>query len=383
MFLAATISGIAATAVTFGSTQHLVRTVATEREKSLAALGEVLSLCIQNTLIVYAVVNAAFRIIQPELSPVLLLVTGYDFLDQIWYAFSAFFTGHRRIRYRLAIGAIFKAVLVAAVAAAAYATRALEPVLLTYIAVEAGLLATAALAVRRLFGRIPIRFDRATSLRQMSASLPFFAFNILTILHMRLDTLMVGFMLGVVQVAYYDLGVKLLEVARFVVRPLHSVFYPIFSDLAARRRRKVLRRRAQQLIVGALALGVLGSAAMLVLADEAIAILFGRQYEASAAPARVLFLALPFVLVHYVLTTLANAIHLERLSAWLLAGSTVLNLALNVFIIPRYGIMGAAWTTVVSQLVLATSLLLVTVKRLAGREGPSGAPQGEPPEPLS
>ena len=39
MFLAATISGIAGTAVTFGSGQHLVRAVATDRDRSLGGTG--------------------------------------------------------------------------------------------------------------------------------------------------------------------------------------------------------------------------------------------------------------------------------------------------------------------------------------------------------
>jgi O-antigen/teichoic acid export membrane protein len=134
-------------------------------------------------------------------------------------------------------------------------------------------------------------------------------------------------------------------------------------------------------MLGALALGVMGSLGMLVLADEAIVLLFGERYAASAAPARILFLALPFVLLHYVLTTLANALRLERLSALLLAGGTALNLALNLFAIPRYGLIGAAWMTVISQFFLAASLLWVTARQLASRATASSEPPGAPPEP--
>ncbi len=198
----------------------------------------------------------------------------------------------------------------------------------------------------------------------MKAALPFFAYNILIVMHLRLDTLMIGFMLGVVPVAYYDLGMRLLEAARFVVRPLHSVFYPIFSDLAARGRMEMLRRRALQIVAGSFLLGLAIAAAMQVFGSTAIVLLFGAQYEAAAAPAKILFLSLPLVYLHFVLTSLANALHLERQSAWLLALSTAFNLGLNIIILPRFGIIGAAWTTFASQAALAGGILWLTSSHL-------------------
>jgi O-antigen/teichoic acid export membrane protein len=364
MFLAATISGIAATVVSFGTEHHLVRAVASQPGRALGNLGEVLSLRLQNMALVYAALNIAFRILQPELSPVLALVTAYDFLEELWYAFSAFFTGQKRIRYRLAIGAAAKVLTVGAVALVAYVTRSLSLVLLTYMIMDAGLVAVTMLVVRRDFGSLAMGFDWHRSLALMKASLPFFIYNILTIVHLRLDTLMVGFMLGVVPVAYYDLGMRLLEAARFLVRPLHSVFYPIFSDLATRQRWKVLRRRALQIILGAFLVGLLIALAMQAVGAQLITLLFGADYEASVAPTKILFLSLPLIYLHFMLTTLANSLHLERQSVWLLAASTVLNLGLNIVVLPRYGILGAAWTTLASQLFLTGSMLWLTTSRL-------------------
>ncbi|HEY5901974.1 MAG TPA: oligosaccharide flippase family protein [Anaerolineales bacterium] len=364
MFLAATVSGIAATVISFGSENHLIRAVAAEPQRALTSLGEVLSLRLQNLLLVYAVINLAFRFLQPDLSPVLLLVTAYDFVEELWYAFSAFFTGQKKLRYRLIIGAGLKILTVLAVALVAYETHSLQHVLLTYLVLDAALVVVTYLIVRRDFGPMPLAFNWSRSLALMRVSLPFFIYNILIIVHLRLDTLMVGFMLGVVQVAYYDLGMKLLEVARFIVRPLHQVFYPIFAELAVRHRWKVLRRRATQLLAGAFVLGLIAAVGMQLLGDVVIVLLFGSEYAASAAPTKVLFLSLPLIFLHFLLTTLANALHLEKQSAWLLALSTALNLGLNLAVLPRYGILGAAWTTLASQAVLTAGLLWVAGSRL-------------------
>jgi O-antigen/teichoic acid export membrane protein len=364
MFLAATISGIAATSISFGSDQHLVRAVATDPGRSLSDLGEVLSMRLQNMALVFAAINVAFRFIRPDLSPVLLLVTGYDFVEELWFAFSSFFAGHKKLIYRLAIGAALKVLTVLAVSAVAITTRSLPLVLWTYLALDLGLVAGTFLIVWRDFGPVPIEFSLRRGLALMKTLVPFFAFSLLSIIHLRLDTLMVGFMLGVVQVAYYDLGLRLLEVARFVVRPLQTVFYPIFAELVVQRRQKALRRRAVQLLLAALGLGLVAAVGMQLFGDWAIARLFGAEYAASGPPTRVLFLSLPLVYLYLVLTTLGNALRLERQTAWLLALGAALHLALNLVVIPRYGILGAGWTRLASQAMLAGTLLWVVGSRL-------------------
>jgi O-antigen/teichoic acid export membrane protein len=238
-------------------------------------------------------------------------------------------------------------------------------VLLTYLLADMGLVIGTYLLVRRDFGPIPLRFGWRQSLDLMRVSAPFFLFNILTIVHLRLDTLMVGLLLNLTQVAYYDLGMKMLEVARFVIRPFNSVFYPIFSEMAAQQRWRPLRLQALGLTAAAFVSGVAATLGMYWFGSALIVLLFGQGYEASVAPAKILFLSMPLIYVHFVLTILANALHQERLSAWLLGMSALLNLALNVYVIPRFGILGAAWTTLASQAFLTISMAWLIASRLS------------------
>ncbi len=364
IFFASTISGIAATVLSFGTEHHLIRAVATQPDRAVRNLGEVLALRLQNMVLVYAAVNLGCWALQPSLAPVLMLVTAYDFLEEIYYAFSSFFAGTKQLIYRLVIGGIVEFLKLLAVSAVAVLTRSIYAVLATYLIIDTGLVVGTYLVVRRDFGEIPLAFGWKQSLSLMRISMPFFVFNILTLVHMRLDTLMVGIMLNLVQVAYYDLGMKMLEVARFVIRPLNSVFYPIFSEMAAAGRWEALRKRSLQLTGAAFGLGLLGTLGMQVLGSPVIVLLFGADYTASVAPAKILFLSLPLIFVHFVLTILANALHLEKASAWLLAVSALLNFVLNLYVIPRYGIDGAAWTTLASQTVLTASVMWLTASKL-------------------
>jgi O-antigen/teichoic acid export membrane protein len=88
---------------------------------------------------------------------------------------------------------------------------------------------------------------------------------------------------------------------------------------------------------------------------EIITILFGTEYSI-AAPALVilsmgLFLNYSFILTNYI-PTVANRTKLELLN---ISSGAILNIILNIILIPKYGIMGAAVATSISFLL--TSIL--------------------------
>ncbi|MEM6483175.1 MAG: polysaccharide biosynthesis C-terminal domain-containing protein, partial [Pseudomonadota bacterium] len=54
---------------------------------------------------------------------------------------------------------------------------------------------------------------------------------------------------------------------------------------------------------------------------------------------------------------LAGALHRERDCLKILAPCALVNIVLNGFVIPHYGALGAAWTTVVTECLAAACLL--------------------------
>jgi O-antigen/teichoic acid export membrane protein len=303
----------------------------------------------------YGVVNAFVWLLDQSLSPTLMIVSAYIFVEEPFSGFSAFFIGQKRPMYRLIISADLK-LLTWAGGTAAYLKRTLAPILLTYLVLDIVLVITAYVVVRRDSGPIRLSMDWRRGLSLMRISLPFFAFNELTIVHLRLDTFTVGIVLSLVQVAYYDLAMKLLEVARLVIRPPYAVSYPILAEMAMQCQLRVFRRRTLRLVGAALGLGLIVTLAMATLAPQLIVLLFGANYAASILPTSIVSLSVPLIYVHFVLTAVANALRMENQSAWFLGLSAAMNLGLHNFVIPRYGIIGAAWTTLISQSLLTGSL---------------------------
>jgi O-antigen/teichoic acid export membrane protein len=151
-----------------------------------------------------------------------------------------------------------------------------------------------------------------------------------------------------------------------LIRPIKTVFFPIFSEYTAAGNWDRLRMRFKQLMF--LAFGIGGGAFLLmfIFGSFVITLLFGDAYQASVRVTQVLFLSVPFLFAEFLANVVANALHLERRVLSITMWVVILNIGLNLIAIPMYGIMGAAWVTVVSQIFLTAGILTLVISKLYG-----------------
>src|SRR5690606_28888087 len=98
-----------------------------------------------------------------------------------------------------------------------------------------------------------------------------------------------------------------------------------------------------------LALGVVVAIGLYLVGPWALTLVFGEQYAPAGAVLRVLAVAVP---ARYLATSAGAVLATEdnmRRKVWLMGLTALVNLSLNVALIPRYGIHGAAWATVASE----------------------------------
>jgi O-antigen/teichoic acid export membrane protein len=366
MFFAVSIARLAAVTLSLGTDSHMIRKVASDPQNGLLYLSRNLSLRIVSMAVGYILLNAIFWSVRPELTLVMALVSAYSFLDEIHFTFAAFFVGKKQILFRLSILGSFKILGIFVVSFVAYISRSLVLVLWCQVILSFLLVLSAFMVTQRFFGKVQLSWEPAQKMELIKQSFPFLAVNLLGLMHMRFDTIMVGVLLDLQRVAIYELGIKLVEVARFLIRPIKTVFFPIFSEYTAAGNWERLRMRFRQLMFLAFGIGGGAFVLMLIFGSSVIALLFGEAYQASILVTQVLFLSVPFLFAEFLANVVANALHLERkvlnITAWVVA----LNIGLNLIVIPMYGIMGAAWVTVISQIFLTTGILALVISKLYG-----------------
>jgi O-antigen/teichoic acid export membrane protein len=363
LFFAMTFASVFAMLTELGTSRYLTRRVAQSPERALDHLAEVLSLRVPAIAIAFVLLSGIGWILMPERAHILLPISVFVLLGDLYYSFASLLVGLRRLGYRFLTGLIDVVLLVGLVLLAVRLGWNLSGVLLCYVISSVTLVAVTALVVRWRFGPYRLVLDRARLRRVASESFPFFLLVFLALAYSKVDTLMIFFIRSADEVARYEAGYKFYEISRFAVRPTGMVFFPLCASLVATNEWSGFRSVAWKLLLGAAASGMVVAIGVIAVAATFVPAVWGKAYDTSIPIVRVLFLGLPPLYVSYVSTFLAQAMNLEGRVAATMAGALVLNVALNAALIPSWGAVGAAWATVVAESLLAMALLTLVVRQ--------------------
>lgn len=180
----------------------------------------------------------------------------------------------------------------------------------------------------------------------------------------RVDALMLAAFEGPVAVGTYAAAYRLFETTLFVAFAVNGALFPLMSE---RGDDGVQVRAVLEKAIGAMFLLYLPYAVICIIdANAVLSLLFGADYGASSSTALVLLAPAPaFYAMAFATGSALTA--MRRTGGLLVAAiaATVLNVGLNLVLIPTISIDGAALATTVAYLTEAT-VLLVYVTRITG-----------------
>ena len=194
----------------------------------------------------------------------------------------------------------------------------------------------------------------------LKESYPIGLSNLFTLAYVKLDILMLSAMRGDEAVGIYAAAYKLTGSLTIFPTALLASLFPLMSQYARAAPDvlpRLFHRSLNVILMAALPLAVGGT----VLAREIIDLVYGDRFAQAALIFRVLSWAVAFSFISYLLTSALNAMDRQRIYLGLTASMTALNVLLNLLWIPRYGFMGAAVATLITE----AALMLMCVRILA------------------
>jgi O-antigen/teichoic acid export membrane protein len=367
LFFAATFASFFAIATELGTFNYLVRRVAEDADHALKHLSEVISLRLPFIVLSFGLLNILSLILFPELTLIVFLTSIYVLFEDFYSSFGALLLGLNRVGYRVISGITGPFLLLVFVFITVMLDGNLIAILISYIIANMIMIGFTALLIYNRIGRFGLDWNLAVSQRVLHESFPFFLLIFLGLLFFKIDTIMLGVLQSTLAVAQYEAGYKLFEVSRFLVRPLAMIFLPLCSQMYARKAWSELQAVSQKLllVVGTVGIGL--SIVVALLASFITAALWGTHYQDSAPVLRVLYLAVPALYTRLVGTFLAIALNIEKKVIRIMVGCVTMNVVLNMIFIPMWGPIGASWTTLISEYLLAGFLILIIIKDLRFR----------------
>ncbi|WP_349351022.1 MULTISPECIES: flippase [unclassified Flagellimonas] len=194
------------------------------------------------------------------------------------------------------------------------------------------------------------KFSWKTAKDLLKDAWPLILSGIIVSIYMKIDQVMIKEYLGNGEVGQYSAAVRLSEAWYFIPTIICSSLFPAIIN-AKLKDDKLYKDRLQRLYNLMVVLGMVIILPVLTLSDWMINLLYGEAFQRSAGVLNIHILGSVFVFLGVANQKWFISENFQAYNIICLGMGMVANIVLNVIMIPKMGIMGAAYATLISQFV--------------------------------
>ena len=206
-----------------------------------------------------------------------------------------------------------------------------------------------------------LKFKSKTAILLLKDSWPLMISSAAILIHIKVDQVIIKEILGLEAVGQYAAAAKVSEAWYFIPSVLTASFFPAIIN-AKKNNEDLYNSRLQKLYDIMVWVAIAIAIPMIFLSDWLIEILYGYQYSEAGNVLMIHIWAGVFVS----LGLASNGwLICENLQKFLLVNTfiaTITNIGLNYILIPKFGIVGAAWATIISYFLVGYLCLLIWKK---------------------
>jgi len=214
---------------------------------------------------------------------------------------------------------------------------------------------------RQKIGSFFRRFDFGTAKAMLINSWPLILSGIAGILYMRIDQIMIKEMLGEREVGLYSAAVRLSEAWYFVPTIITTSVFPAIVN-AKKISQELYQARLQNLYTALVWIAIAVAVPMTFLSDWLITFLYGDIYKDAGQVLIIHIWAGVFVSLGVASGSWFTSENLQQYAFYRTSSGAIINIILNLILIPMVGLIGAAIATVIAQSMAALFFDVVTKK---------------------
>jgi O-antigen/teichoic acid export membrane protein len=164
-----------------------------------------------------------------------------------------------------------------------------------------------------------------------------------------IDSVMLSVMKGDAVVGWYNAAYRMMLFLLFIPQAFISALYPVTSKLYMTSRdalKASFVKSFKYMAILGVPIGVGGT----ILAQNFILLIFGAEYQNSVMALQILVWSLVFIFLRVSFGNLYVSSNRQKVPAWVNGLTAIVNVILNVILIPPYSLIGASIATVLSAL---------------------------------
>lgn len=357
--LGLTIATVLITVPAWGSSKYSSIAAARDPDRTEELLASYFGLTISLTLLYFPMVWAtAYLLAGPGTIPAIALLLGADMLArEVGNGIRMLFRVHDAYHLETLTAFVERgAIVVGAVIVLVFRP---DPVLLA-AAFAAGRGVGAiitALIFRFRICRIRAVFNLSRLRELFVVGTPLALRRAVNLLTFRVDMLFLGGMRSSEEVGWYGSTFTLMDGVIMLPISVTGGIGPTLSANFGEGRREVVDRLYQRGLKYLLIVGIFLGAVFLMLAHAIIDILYGAAFAPAAIALQILSIGVLFMLLRGLTTEVLDNVDLRGASLRVFVVGLITNVVLNIILVPRYGYLGAAASTVVTEAILMGGMM--------------------------
>ncbi|MFH1762437.1 MAG: flippase [bacterium] len=348
----------------FGLSQFFVREISADKKKSLEHLRTLLTFkfILALLFLLVAFLSITFFIDALEIRITVYLLAGGCFIQLIFGAFGSFMQAYERMEYvsfmmvaerllTVVLTLIFITSIPSTISIGVAFLLSQLLIALIWLFIIRKKMSISWAMLNFQFGRIK------TIIPTLRHSIPFWLSGVFTTISTRSDMIFLQKIRGSAQAGIFGPGRTMIDTFYFILNSVSVSAYPVFSRMHNSNRdeaKKIYNSLVKYLllIVVFIALGVM------TLSEQVVQWFLGPAFSQTAIILKIMIWAEVFIFVGEFSGVLLNAIHRQSSYAVAEMSGTVTNLILISFMIPLFGILGAAYAAVITEFVVLFVALL-------------------------
>jgi len=208
-----------------------------------------------------------------------------------------------------------------------------------------------AVLVRKDNVSLRLKYDKVIARTLVRIAIPFGLAAIFARVYSYIDSILLSKMIGDTAVGLYSIPYKITYAFQFIPLALIAALYPKFSEYFANDKKKlafVFERGVKYLLLVAIPIAV----GIGVLSKDIILTLYTAEYLPSVLPLQILIASLVFSYLSFPIGAFLNACDKQVSQTTIVGLVMVLNITLNVLLIPPLGIVGASIAALCGNILL-------------------------------
>ena len=341
----------------------LIREVSRDKTQVNKYVNNIFYFRVVFSLILYVLIIITINLMQyPDDTKIAVYLLGiFQILESLANVFKVTFRAFEKMEYEAAIIVIVHLLSLALMMIIIYLGYGLIEVCLVYVAIGLMNFLFSIILCGKKIVVVKRELDFNFLKKTIGTALSLSMLAIFALIYVKIDTVMLSFMKGDAVVGWYNAAYYLVQGFKPLPQLVMGALFPLmsFSFVSEKDQLKRIFERAFRYL---LIIGLPMAMGITLLADKIILLIYGPNYQNSIIALQILSWDVLLVFLYGCISFLLVSIDRQHKMAILAGCTALINVVLNIILIPTYSYIGSAFATIAAE-----SFLLVAYLYLSGR----------------